>query len=176
MDLGGLTIGVREGVIVLITLVVAYIVIVLWRMLALRRRVSVATPEVVAPPPVQTAAVDNEPLAPPVSEPVRPAPPANSRDDRLGRSSEQFERQRLEQEVFQLRDEVDTLRGELAALRQDMLREFAHLQAAQAVSPIYGDAMQMAVAGYDPAVIAERCGIARAEAELVVALAKSQEP
>jgi hypothetical protein len=57
-----------------------------------------------------------------------------------------------------------------------MLREFAHLQAAQAVSPIYGDAMQMAVAGYDPTVIAERCGIARAEAELVVALAKSQEP
>ena len=54
MDLGGLTIGMREGVIVLITLVVAYIVIVLWRMLALRRRVSVATPEVVAPPPVQT--------------------------------------------------------------------------------------------------------------------------
>ena len=42
------------------------------------------------------------------------------------------------------------------------------------MSPIYGDAMQLAVAGYDPALIAERCGIARAEAELVVALAKSQ--
>ncbi|PKO29570.1 MAG: hypothetical protein CVU34_20730 [Betaproteobacteria bacterium HGW-Betaproteobacteria-7] len=176
MDLGGLTIGMREGVIVLITLVVAYIVIVLWRMLALRRRASVAVPEVVAPPPVATASVSSETLVPPVAEPVRPAPPADSSDQRPGRSSEQFERQRLEQEVFQLRDEVDTLRGELSALRQDMLREFAHLQAAQAVSPIYGDAMQMAVAGYDPAVIAERCGIARAEAELVVALAKSQEP
>jgi hypothetical protein len=34
--------------------------------------------------------------------------------------------------------------------------------------------MQMAISGYDPAMIAERCGIARAEAELVVALAKSQ--
>ena len=172
MDLGGLTIGMREGVIVLITLVVAYIVLVLWRMLTLRRRASVAAPALVVPAP----AVNSETLAPPVADPVRPHPPADSRDQRPGRSSEQFERQRLEQEVFQLRDEVDTLRGELAALRQDMLREFAHLQAAQAVSPIYGDAMQMAVAGYDPAVIAERCGIARAEAELVVALAKSQEP
>jgi hypothetical protein len=176
MDLGGLTIGMREGVIVLITLVVAYIVLVLWRMLALRRRASVAVPEPVVAAPVPTAAVSSEPFAPPVAESVRAVPPADSRDQRPGRSSEEFERQRLEQEVFQLRDEVDTLRGELSALRQDMLREFAHLQAAQAVSPIYGDAMQMAVAGYDPTVIAERCGIARAEAELVVALAKSQEP
>jgi hypothetical protein len=173
MDLGGLTIGVREGVIVLITLVVAYIVLVLWRMLALRRQASVAAPQVV--PPQQVAAVvDDKAVA--ASEALPPPAASASRDERPLRSSEQFERQRLEQEVFQLRDEVDTLRGELAALRQDMLREFAHLQAAQAVSPIYGDAMQMAVAGYDPAVIAERCGIARAEAELVVALAKSQEP
>lgn len=172
MDLGGLTIGVREGVIALITLVVAYIVLVLWRMLALRRQAAVVAPQVVVPPPAP--AVDDQPVAAPGSLP----PPASGtgREERPARSSEQFERQRLEQEVFQLRDEVDTLRGELAALRQDMLREFAHLQAAQAVSPIYGDAMQMAVAGYDPAVIAERCGIARAEAELVVALAKSQEP
>ena len=50
----------------------------------------------------------------------------------------------------------------------------AHLRATQTVSPIYGDAMQMAAAGYDAAMIAERCGIARAEAELVVALARSQ--
>jgi len=173
MDLGGLTIGVREGVIALITLVVAYIVLVLWRMLALRRQAAVVAPQVVVPPPAP--AVDEQPVAAPGSLPP-PAAGTTGREERPARSSEQFERQRLEQEVFQLRDEVDTLRGELAALRQDMLREFAHLQAAQAVSPIYGDAMQMAVAGYDPAVIAERCGIARAEAELVVALAKSQEP
>lgn len=73
-----------------------------------------------------------------------------------------------------MRDEVDAIRGELAALREDMQHELAHLRAAQSMSPIYGDAMQLAVAGYDPALIAERCGIARAEAELVVALAKSQ--
>ena len=83
-------------------------------------------------------------------------------------------RQGLEQEFAQLREEVDAMRGELAALRADMLQELAHMRATQSVSPIYGDAMQMAASGYEPAMIAERCGIARAEAELVVALAKSQ--
>jgi len=34
--------------------------------------------------------------------------------------------------------------------------------------------MQMALAGYSAEMIAERCGIARAEAELVVALTQSQ--
>jgi hypothetical protein len=80
----------------------------------------------------------------------------------------------MDQELLQLREEVDAMRGELAALRQDMQQEIAHLHAGQSVSPIYGDAMQMAIAGYDPVMIADRCGIARAEAELVVALAKSQ--
>ena len=37
------------------------------------------------------------------------------------------------------------------------------MRATQSVSPIYGDAMQMAASGYEPAMIAERCGIARAE-------------
>ncbi|HEX6736093.1 MAG TPA: hypothetical protein VF096_14895, partial [Azonexus sp.] len=153
MDLGGLTLGVREGVIVLITLVAAYIVVVLLRMLGLRRRPPART-EPSVPPPVAAAPAVPEP---PASEPERPAPSVTvtpPRDERPGRGAEEFERQRLEQEVFQLRDEVDALRGELAALRQDMQQELAHLQAAQAVSPIYGDAMQMAAAGYDPAVIA----------------------
>jgi len=69
---------------------------------------------------------------------------------------------------------AEAVRRELEAAAEDMQHELAHLRAAQSMSPIYGDAMQLAVAGYDPALIAERCGIARAEAELVVALAKSQ--
>lgn len=173
MDFGGLTFGVREGVIVLITLVAAYIVVVLARMFALRRRHASppSAPSVVSPP-----SVEPEPVTTPMATcTAEEPPPAVVREARPSRRTDELERQRLEQEVFQLRDEVDTLRGELAALRQDMQRELAHLQATQAVSPIYGDAMQMAVAGYDPAAIAERCGIARAEAELVVALAKSQE-
>lgn len=80
----------------------------------------------------------------------------------------------IETELAQLREEVDTLRGEVAALRDEMWQEVGHMRAHQMVSPLYNDAMQMAQIGHDAATIAERCGIARAEAELVVALVKSQ--
>lgn len=163
MEFGGVTLGLREGVIALITLVVAYIVFVLLRMYRLHKRsVNIGAPL------AQVA-----PETPKATEPAQAEAEAWEKAP-VGLADEML-RQSLEQEVAQLRDEVDSIRGELAALRQDLLQEVAHFQAAQAVSPIYGDAMQMAAAGYDPAMIAERCGIARAEAELVVALAKSQE-
>lgn len=165
LDLGGMTLGVREGVMALIALAAIYIVFVLLRMFRLRNHPPAPVTEPVHEAPEPPA----EPELPPSVEPEdewEPVPPGMA-DEMLQQS--------LEQEVAQLRDEVDAIRGELAALREDMLQELAHLQAAQAVSPIYGDAMQMAAAGYEPAMIAERCGIARAEAELVVALAKSQE-
>ena len=54
------------------------------------------------------------------------------------------------------------LRGELAALRRDLHAEIAHMRAAQTVSPLLNDAMQMANAGHTAAsAIAERCGISR---------------
>jgi hypothetical protein len=161
LELGGMTLGLREGVIVLIALVAIYIIFVLLRMLHLRNRPAVAEPVAHAAPSAQL---------PPTVDDV---------DEDWAHASEGLAdealRSGLEQEVAQLRDEVDAVRGELAALREDMQQELAHLRAGQTVSPIYGDAMQMAVSGYDPVAIAERCGIARAEAELVVALAKSQE-
>lgn len=164
----------REAVIALIVLVALYMLFVLLRMRRLRRPSAVPTklPEAAAEtsavplPPVDTALPDVEPV---VSVPAEAWPPlaASPAESGLG--------QGLELEVAQLREELDAIRGELAALREDMLNEMAHMRATQSVSPIYGDAMQMAAAGYEPALIAERCGIARAEAELVVALAKSQE-
>ena len=161
LELGGVTLGLREGVIVLITLVAIYIVFVLVRMLRLRQRTQVAEP------------------APLVAPTIDLPPAADDAEGDWAQASEELAgealRSGLEQEVAQMRDEVDAIRGELAALRADMQQELAHLRASQTVSPIYGDAMQLAVSGYDPAAIAERCGIARAEAELVVALAKSQE-
>jgi hypothetical protein len=45
---------------------------------------------------------------------------------------------------------------------------------AQSASPLYNDAMQMAIQGHDATTIAHRCGIARAEADLVVALARNR--
>lgn len=192
MELGGFSIGVREGVLGLIALVALYIIVVLARMILLRRQPNTpAAPEVPSPTPVTpekpAPVVTPDPvpdddipvLAVPVEPPDEmdtPIPPAlaNAWEAAAASVSEENVRQTLAQEVAQLSDEVDAIRGELAALREDMQHELAHLRAAQSMSPIYGDAMQLAVAGYDPALIAERCGIARAEAELVVALAKSQ--
>jgi hypothetical protein len=166
LELDGMTLGLREGVIALITLVAAYMLFVLVRMLLLRNRQSATEKVVPSGGPGDDAEVR------------QPGASANA-DDGWARASAGLAgdtlRTGLEQELAQMRDEVDAIRGELAALRQDMQLELGHLRAGQTVSPIYGDAMQMAVSGYDPAAIAERCGIARAEAELVVALAKSQE-
>ncbi|MFZ2268272.1 MAG: DUF2802 domain-containing protein [Azonexus sp.] len=171
MDLGGVVLGMREAVIALISLVAIYMAFVLLRMRRLRNRRA-------EPPASPVMASTGDP-----GLPLDPEPPATSgRDTPLedvwqsepGRTADNSG-EALAQEVSQLREELDAIRGELAALREDMLQEMAHVRATQSVSPIYGDAMQMAAAGYEPAMIAERCGIARAEAELVVALAKSKE-
>ena len=161
LELGGMTLGLREGVIILIALVAAYMLFVLLRMRRLRNRPEVSDP----PPPITSSDVTDSGSV--------------DADENWAQASEGLAgdalRSGLEQELAQMRDEVDAIRGELAALRDDMRQELAQMRASQTVSPIYGDAMQMAVSGYDPAAIAERCGIARAEADLVVALAKSQE-
>ncbi|GHT94882.1 hypothetical protein AGMMS49545_16880 [Betaproteobacteria bacterium] len=88
----------------------------------------------------------------------------------------------VEREVGQLRDEMDALRGAFASLRGDVeaLRdafeqEVQNLHKVQNASPLYSDAMQMAMLGHDAVTIAERCGISRAEAELVVALMNNKD-
>jgi len=176
LEIAGLTIGVREAVLALIVLVALYIAVVLWRM----RRLGGMS----AAPSTSLAAGKAEPTEIPAAagnEDESTLP--DRRSDTLAadsfasssaRLASELVTEGLARELGQLRDEVDAMRGELAALREDMLQEVAHLRAAQTVSPIYGDAVQMAAAGYDAAAIAERCGIARAEAELVVALARSQ--
>jgi hypothetical protein len=103
----------------------------------------------------------------PVKEPVREEPHANRRE--LRRTEV------LEQDVAQLRREIGGLRAEVQALREEQQREMAgEAQVAQSTSPFYNDAMQLATRGRDAADISVLCGISRAEAELVVALAKSQ--
>lgn len=161
----------REVVVGLVLLLAVYIVFLLLRMRGIGQSAE-AAPEPELRPPVETPAPSleallAEPPDPRYTPPPQPAPSPVNMAERAMHAS-------LERELLQLREEVDAMRGELAALREDMTRELAHVRAGQTVAPIYGDAMQMAVAGYDAAMIAERCGIARAEAELVVALAKSQ--
>lgn len=164
IDLGGIVIGWREGLLCLIVLISLYMFVMVWRMRRLRER------QKPVQPPVEPAAASIPPVAPPVKD-SEEAPDWQVSQSQL--AQETFMRG-IDRELAQLRDEVDALRGEMAALRSEMLQKVGHIQASQTVSPLYNDAMQMAQRGHDPATIAERCGIARAEAELVVALVKSQ--
>lgn len=169
LEIAGLTLGLREGLIGLIVLVGLYMAFEVVRMRYLRNKAALAalTPAAKKPPTLQVTDEDADDLPPAAKEePLWERPPANMAENVL--------RQGMQQELALLREEVDSLRGELATLRGELQQESAMVRASQTVSPIYGDAMQMAISGYDPGLIAERCGIARAEAELVVALAKSQ--
>jgi hypothetical protein len=80
----------------------------------------------------------------------------------------------LQREVYQLRCEVDDLRAEVLAAREDFRRQADNRRRRRRASPLYNDAMQMAIQGHDATAIAHRCGIARAEADLVVALARNR--
>ena len=81
----------------------------------------------------------------------------------------------LKRELYQLGCEVDDLRAEVLAVREDIRRQLAQSTGpVQGASPLYNDAMQMAMQGHDATAIAHRCGIARAEADLVVALARNR--
>ena len=81
----------------------------------------------------------------------------------------------LEREVLQLRKEVGGLRAEVLVLREEQRRELKQVQVTQNVSPLYSDAMQMAMQGHDAATISQYCGISRAEAELVVTLVRNRD-
>ncbi|MGE5493421.1 MAG: DUF2802 domain-containing protein [Actinomycetota bacterium] len=162
IELGGIVIGWREALLCLIVLLALYMFVMVWRMRRLRSQP--------AKPETQPPAAPAEPSVQGGQE-TDPAPDWRATQSRL--AQETF-MQGIENELAQLREEVDALRGEVAALRDEMWQEVGHMRAAQTVSPLYNDAMQMAQLGHDPATIAERCGIARAEAELVVALVKSQ--
>lgn len=158
IDLGSIAIGWREALIAVIVLVAAYMLVVLLRMRRLHGAAGAeALPGRREPPPA---------VPEPPSAPDWQATQAQLAQDAFMRG--------VEAEMAQLREELDALRGELAALRDEMRHELGHVRAAQTVSPIYSDAMQMAQLGHDAATIAERCGIARAEAELVLALVRSQ--
>jgi len=71
----------------------------------------------------------------------------------------------------------DGLEAELNELRTQVTylqEEVGKLKAARTVSPQYGEAVALAQQGLDVAIIAERCDISVAEAELVRALSNRQ--
>jgi hypothetical protein len=80
----------------------------------------------------------------------------------------------LEQEIARLRREIGGLRAEVQTLREEQRREMSKVQVVQNTSPFYSDAMQLAMQGREAGDISVMCGISRAEAELVVALARNK--
>ncbi len=78
----------------------------------------------------------------------------------------------LSAEVQELRrtiqDELDLLRGDMAALRD----ELAMLKASRPIAPQYSEALTLAGRGLSEQQIADQCGISIGEAELVRALGR----
>ncbi|HTJ97425.1 MAG TPA: DUF2802 domain-containing protein [Rhodocyclaceae bacterium] len=183
--------GWREAILLWVIILTIYFVVMVLRLLQLPRsgdlrnydlqapEMKTPPPEFDAPPGSVLAGVWETPTEPSLmSQPsmleraiqrVRPpeAPAAPMED-----FATQLTHKSLENEVRQLREQLTDARNEMGRLRD----EVAQLHAAQKVSPLYNEAMALAVRGVDAAGVAGRCGISIAEAELVVALSKKPAP
>ncbi|MDR2365497.1 MAG: DUF2802 domain-containing protein [Zoogloeaceae bacterium] len=200
MALAANLLGWREILLTLILLIVAYMLWLIWRMRRIGRfaararleptRMEPRTPQFTESSDAETLpGSDNdtkggEDAAPIYERPRNRLSPNSS--GALEAPNVSFAQRAfmagVEREMAQLREEMDALRGAFAALRSDseslrdvFEQEVHKLQMAQNVAPLYNDAMQMALLGHDAVTIAERCGIARAEADLVVALIRRKE-
>lgn len=189
------SLGWREGLVAIIALLVLYIIVLFVRLRRLRTtptqpslaaQSAVAAYAAIQQPEVAESAAAPAPLE--AASPERPATsPGGTAAPVVGdqRTADfpwneppaeipgQTAIDALQREVYQLRCEVDELRTEVLAAREDLRRQSAQ-GAAPSASPLYNDAMQMAMQGHDATAIAHRCGIARAEADLVVALARNR--
>lgn len=187
LSLGDLSLGWREGLLALILAVVVYMVWLLWRMRRISRREGAAAAPL---EPRASSLLDNldrtDPVAAYAAEQERGPDTGPATEPHWAADSPRFAQEAfmdgVEREMEQMREEVDSLRGALAALRdeisslrEEFQQEINSSRAAQNASPLYSDAMQMAILGHDALTISERCGIARAEAELVVALVKNKD-
>ena len=177
----------REGLIAIVALLAIYLVIAFLRYRKLQRernaadpqlsfanRSAVAAYEAVREPSTPAAPTEMTAAAtPPFAAPGGAAdfawnePPAVTPEQGLLAT--------LERELAQLRKEVGGLRAEVLLLREAQQRDVTKTQVAEKVSPIYSDAMQMAMQGQEAAAISLHCGISRAEAELVVAHVRNRD-
>ncbi len=180
--------GWREALIAVVALLVVYILISFLRIGRLKNRAIQAQGPASHAAPAAVAAyaavqeVDNPPPGPVDEAPVAPALPEEPREPERSFAwneppevSVDVRRiEMLEQEVAQLRREIGGLLAEVQTLRDEQRRELSRVQVTQNASPYYSDAMQLALQGQDAAGISQLCGISRAEADLVVALARNQ--
>lgn len=172
--------GVRETLVVLVVLVAIYMLVVVLRMKSLpgqRRATELSSARYEDDLAKRRVEVDRFYAAdlraepPPAPAPVVPPPTQESARASVA-SIDQEKIHRLERELAATRDELDALRTAFSEVRDELRAEVDRLKAAQRVSPVYADSMQMALAGASAEAIAARCGISRAEADLVLVLAK----
>jgi hypothetical protein len=171
----------REGLIAIVVLLVVYLLVVFLRFSRLKREKDVASmpssvalnSAIAAYAAVQMPEAE-PPAEPPAAAAAEPAfdfpwnePPAGA----VGQAMLEA----IERDLAQLRKEVGGLRAEVLVLREEQRREQETPPVTQGVSPLYSDAMQMAIQGQDAATISHYCGISRAEAELVVALVRNRD-
>lgn len=174
----------REVLVAIVVLLVLYILFAFLRISRLRRETRRAqeVPTGVARSAVEAYAAVQEPTAVPEAlRNVATEPPVPVRDEAFAWNEPPAENrdlrriETLEQDIAQLRREIGSLRADVQAMRDEQRREINKVYVAQNTSPFYSDAMQLAVQGRDAADISALCGISRAEAELVVALARNQD-
>jgi hypothetical protein len=158
----------RDALIVTVALLAVYVLVVFLRMRHLKHEKEVVS--AVAQSAVAAYAAEREPERPTErrSEPEFPwnEPPPEIPGQQMI--------DRLECEIMHLRSEVGHLRAELSDARDEFRRELTQDRSVQNVAPVYSEAMQMAMQGHDALTISEHCGVARAEAELVVTLVRSR--
>lgn len=171
-------IGWREALLAAIALLVLYLLLVVVRLLRLRPAEAQLAPESSHHIDALMDDDDDEESAVTYAKPQlqaeRSAAPSESAPAPTVRYVEHRHLDPIEHDLADLRSDVQALRRELQQLRSDVQGQVERLRAAQSTSPLYSDAMQLAQLGYDANAIADRCGVAIAEAELVVALAHSQ--
>lgn len=185
MDFEGLAnLSWREALLAIIALLVLYVVVAFLRIRRLKReKISLSVPsQLAAQSAVAAYAAVQEPEPSAATESAdSPTPPEKLSEFDFPWNEPppvvpgQPMVEALERELTQLRKEVGGLRAEVLLLREEQQRENSKSQVTQNVSPLYSDAMQMAMQGYDAASISQHCGISRAEAELVVALVRNRD-
>jgi hypothetical protein len=165
--------GWRELLIFAIGLLAVYVFVVFLRLLLLRPKVheEVVHSDVFDDEFSASELIDDAAPAVAQAAPVGEAP---KRDLATKRFVEHRHLEVVEHDVADIQEEMKNLRSELRLLRNDLQQQVDRLKVSQNTSPLYSDAMQMALLGHDANTIAERCSIAVAEAELVVALANSR--
>lgn len=171
--------GWRDGVLAVIAFLTLYFIVMVLRLSRLRGArsryadmsyleaapaIRTPPPEFDAPPGSALAGAWELPPEPTIGSRENAAPSAGFAKQ-LAYANLEGEMQQLQAQLQDARKEIDRLRGEVE-----------QMQATHSVSPLYNEAMSMAVRGVDAGGIAGRCGISIAEAELVVALSRKPEP